>query len=214
MRIACLTSTSRFFLPDGYWRSPGGEYNLTFDDGPFPETTPRLLDLLGEFNVLATFFFTGENCERYPELVSLTAEAGHEIGNHSSSHRPFPLMSAKTIESEIDKTNELIFDLTGKAPASFRPPYGIIDGRAAKALRERSMTPVYWGTLAEDWLPQGAQRVASRTIRQLKGDTLIVLHEGRSLSDQCTGATEILLEHARDQGLTFDTVAGSLASQK
>ncbi|HEY9775138.1 MAG TPA: polysaccharide deacetylase family protein [Planktothrix sp.] len=212
-KMELLKFLCKRILPHGHWGAPKaapGETPhlvLTFDDGPFPETTLPLLELLDEEQVKATFFVMGRRVQKHQELLQKIAERGHQIGNHSFSHQFMPAMSTKKIEYEIESTNQLIKDATGSTPLIFRPPFGLIDHRAARMLQERSMKMVYWGAVSEDWLGIGEPRVVRRTLRRLQHGSMIVLHEGRTIANQTLGATRKIIQQAKLQGYTFDKIA-------
>lgn len=210
MRLKILAPMGRLVLPRGYWHDPDSSAcHLTFDDGPFPETTPALLEMLAQAGIKATFFFCGRNILRYPHLVEMAARDGHEIGNHTHNHLPLLSISNRTFEHELDRTNELIEDITGMAARVFRPPYGIINKNKAQAVAERNMSLVYWGAIAEDWNPVGAREVTRRIMAQARPGALIVLHESKLFASQCLDSTRMILEKAKARNLTFDIIARS-----
>ena len=98
---------------------------LTYDDGPNPPHTQALLKMLAQHGVTATFFLKGRNVEAFPESVQAVAQAGHEIGNHSYSHRPMLSLSQSAMREELVRTSDLIENLLGQRPVLFRPPYGL-----------------------------------------------------------------------------------------
>ncbi len=176
---------------------------MTFDDGPHPETTPGLLETLAEHGIKATFFLIGSQALRHENLVEQIAAAGHTVGNHSLSHRFMPLLPTRVLEQEIDQTNGHLASITGKAVEFFRPPYGIIDSRAADCLRERSMTPVYWGPVPVDWEAPGARRVVDRVMRRLSTRSLVVLHEIGLIGSQTILAAKEIICKGRGLGFEF-----------
>ena len=119
------------------WRGPraGRRLALTFDDGPDPEWTPRLLDALGTSGVRATFFLIGERADRAPALVRRMIAEGHEVGNHSWSHRSLWLCGPRTTAAEIGRAHERLAALTGTPPRHFRPPWGMVNAAMFRALR-------------------------------------------------------------------------------
>ena len=210
-RIELLTQLGKAILPRGYWgkaSEPDCDPHvlLTFDDGPHPATTPALLRLLEQFGIHATFFLIGANCERYPDLVRAIHEGGHVIGNHTFNHLPMTFMSSAQIEQEIRRTNEVIESITGQAPSLFRPPFGIMDHRAGRVLRELQMTPVYWSSAPEDWNIPGAHRVIRRVMWKIADGTLIVLHEGALLAGQTIPAAREILSRCQVMGYQFSKV--------
>jgi peptidoglycan/xylan/chitin deacetylase (PgdA/CDA1 family) len=210
-KIDLMTVLGKRVLPAGFWGrgavdSSRPHVMLTFDDGPHPATTPLLLDLLEEFGVRATFFLIGTNCRKYPELVRAIHDAGHIIGNHTYNHLPMTFMSTAQIEREIISTNHIIEEITGEAPHIFRPPFGIMDHRAGKCLKELGMTPVYWGSAPEDWAGPGAHRVIRRVMWKIADGTLIVLHEGATLAGQTIPAAKEILYRCQTLGYSFSKV--------
>jgi len=211
-RMGLLTRLGRDHLPEGYWGDAaavagGGEsarrLYLTLDDGPCPHTTPWLLEALAEAGVTATFFLVGAQAARHEHLVEKIAAAGHAIGNHSWNHWFLPMLTTGRLEGEIDRTNSVISAVTGCQPLLFRPPYGIIDRRAAACLRERGMQPVYWGAVPEDWDSPGADRVVDRVMRQVDHGSMIVLHEQRPLAEQTIAAAKEIICRGKELGFEF-----------
>src|SRR5205085_11172613 len=112
---------------------------LTFDDGPDPEWTPRILETLARRDVPATFFVVGERAKRAPDVVRTIAAAGHDLGNHSWSHPNLWFCTPSRTAAEIDPTQDLLADLTGTAPRYFRPPWGIVNMPMFAMLRRRRL---------------------------------------------------------------------------
>lgn len=210
-KMEMLTKLGKQILPDGLWghaettcQEPS--VYLTFDDGPHPQTTPQLLRLLEEEGIHATFFLIGRNCARFPELVKEIDQAGHTIGNHSFSHSLLPALTNKQLEQEIVLTNRVIEGITGKAPKFFRPPFGLMDHRGGRILKERGMTAVYWGSVSDDWTKPGEHRIVRRVMWKIKDGTLIVLHEGSNLGKQTLGAAGEIIRKAKALGYRFRKV--------
>jgi peptidoglycan/xylan/chitin deacetylase (PgdA/CDA1 family) len=225
VRMQWLTGIGRCILPPGYWGhensaqeistiggATDGEKNLylTFDDGPNPDTTAALLELLEAEGVLATFFLIGTEVARFPDLARAVCAKGHTIGNHSLNHNFMPSMPTRMIEREIRHTNALLEKATGRKPKLFRPPYGMIDKRGAACLKELDMRIVYWGAVPEDWQGVGAARVVERVCRKLADGSLIVLHEGSHIASQTLEATREIVARAKAQGYTFKALPESI----
>jgi peptidoglycan/xylan/chitin deacetylase (PgdA/CDA1 family) len=204
-----VTAVVKQVLPGGYWRANARTgansktVNLTYDDGPSPATTAQLLELLEQEGVQATFFFIGENIQRFPELVKAVHDKGHTVGNHSLSHPFFPGLTRRRMAHEIDETNRLIEAITGVKPHLFRPPYGFIDGRGAKLLKARHMCPVYWGAVTQDWRNIGEEAVVQHIMGRLPFAPLIVMHEGEDIADQCLKSTATILSRVKRLGYHF-----------
>lgn len=213
-KIDFLTGVGKSILPAGFW---GGHWDtpaepadppvyLTFDDGPDPNTTPQLLDLLESSGIGAIFFLIGEKVERHPDLVQRIKAAGHTVANHSYSH-PFLLsLSTAALEEQIERTNVAIKDITGEEPTFFRAPYGFMDKRAGDCLKERNMKPVYWGAAPEDWSAPGTHRVVRRVLWKLTPGTVVVLHEGYGLGEQTIAAAKQIICSANERGLRMAQV--------
>ena len=167
-------------------RSPG-ELALTFDDGPTPAWTPRLLDILSSNDVRATFFLMGSHAQAEPELTRRIVTAGHLIGNHSWSHLNLALTAAKRVEEELARTSEALEQITGVAVKYFRPPFGARRPVVFRLARSLGMVPVLWNAMTSDWSEPSADVIAMRLIHaidraQRRGRAAnIVLHDGNHL---------------------------------
>ncbi|PWT96995.1 MAG: hypothetical protein C5B53_08600, partial [Candidatus Melainabacteria bacterium] len=160
-------------------------------------------ELLADEEVSATFFLIGSQAGKYPELVESIAAHGHAVGSHSLSHKLMPLLTAREIESEIQRANIIFHELLGETPKLFRPPYGVLDQRAAQYLGELGMKIVYWGAVPEDWAQIGAERVTRKVLRKLTDGTIVVLHEQSRIADQTLAATKQIIRAGKQQGFTF-----------
>jgi peptidoglycan/xylan/chitin deacetylase (PgdA/CDA1 family) len=204
-----LTQLGQRIMPDGVWGAKAcwldrpEQLCLTFDDGPDPYTVPRLLELLEEEKVKATFFVVGSRVARQEKLVAKIAQAGHSIANHSYTHEFLPLLSVKRLEHEIISTNKLVYEISGTTPKLFRPPFGIMDQRVADCLKEQGMSTVYWGAVPEDWLFPGSDRVVRRVMRRVNHGALIVLHEGRQIAQQTVAAAKEIIFRGKQLGYEF-----------
>jgi peptidoglycan-N-acetylglucosamine deacetylase len=164
-------------------RKPG-ELALTFDDGPNPAWTPRLLDELAGHGIKATFFLLGSRAEAEPELVRRIAAAGHLIGNHSWSHPNLALASGDRVLQELMRTSALIEDLIGAPVRFFRPPFGARRPAVLRIGRQLGMRPVLWNAMTSDWSGRPAEQIAEQLTARI--DRLerrgwaanIVLHDG------------------------------------
>lgn len=216
LKMDWITFFGKRVLPRGFWGPPSASMRpedrhlyLTFDDGPSPDTTLPLLDLLDEEDIKATFFVMGNRTEGAPELVAEMHKRGHAVGNHTYSHLFLPSLSTKKIEHEIHTTSERIFEITGQEPVLFRPPFGLVDQRGAAISNERKMQTIYWGAVSEDWLGIGEQRVISRTMGRVSHGSLIVLHEGRRIAKQTIASTREIIRQSKARGYTFHPIPPS-----
>lgn len=165
-----------------------GELALTFDDGPNPAWTPRLLDILATHDVRATFFMVGRFADVEKELVRRIADAGHLIGNHSWSHPNLARTASARVLEELRKTSDTLEQITGKPVRYFRPPYGGRRPYVLKTAREMGMTPVLWNAMTSDWSDPSADRIAERLTKKIDNNeqegwaSTIVLHDGGHIS--------------------------------
>ncbi|WP_284749240.1 polysaccharide deacetylase family protein [Amycolatopsis sp. RTGN1] len=149
---------------------------LTFDDGPYPETTPALLAALG--GVRATFFLWGEHAAAHPALVRAIAAAGHTIGNHTWTHPRLTGLDAGTRDEEVRRTQDLLAELTGTRPALFRPPYGDTGPTVAETIAGHGLTEVLWTVDTRDWDGASADEVEAAASLVEPGG-VVLMHEGR-----------------------------------
>jgi peptidoglycan/xylan/chitin deacetylase (PgdA/CDA1 family) len=164
-----------------------GELALTFDDGPNPKCTPRLLDVLGEHEVKATFFMLGGRAQTEPELVRRVAAEGHLIGNHSWSHPNLARTGTQRVREELTRTSETLEQITGERVKYFRPPFGARRPVVFRIARELGLRVVTWNAMTSDWSEPSADRIAGelrKKIDRLGSRGLaanIVLHDGGHL---------------------------------
>ncbi|PKL50273.1 MAG: hypothetical protein CVV42_03190 [Candidatus Riflebacteria bacterium HGW-Riflebacteria-2] len=140
---------------------------LTFDDGPHPRTTPKILEILKRRHVRAIFFVLGLQAAKYPELVKQIHDEGHLIGNHSYSHRNLAQISDRDLNTELDRTSSLIESITGCRPEYLRPPYGAMNKKVLAAARQRGMKITLWTIDPKDWLQKNEASILQQTERQL-----------------------------------------------
>lgn len=163
------------------------ELALTFDDGPNPAWTPRLLDLLAEHDVRATFFMMGSHAQSQSDLVKRIAATGHVVGNHSWSHPNLARSPAARVREELKRTREILEQITGAKIRYFRPPYGARRPIVFRIARELALEPVLWNAMTTDWKEPSSEQIAARLV--IKIDRLewrglaanIVLHDGNHL---------------------------------
>lgn len=146
---------------------------ITFDDGPGPYTE-RLLDGLLERNVKATFFLIGESAEQYPDVVKRMHEEGHLIGNHTYSHIELACVPLQKAVEEINKTNNIIKEITGEDTEYIRPPYGYWTKELAKNV---DMEPILWDVDPRDWSVLDEQKVTCHIVKNIEEGDIILLHD-------------------------------------
>lgn len=186
-----------------------GELALTFDDGPNPACTPRLLDILAQGHVRATFFLIGRFAENQPALTRAIAERGHIIGNHSWNHPNLSLISSRRIRDELVQTKDLLEQITSRPIQFFRPPYGARRPYVLRLARELGMIPVMWNAMTSDWSQRDPDRIAQRLEKKIDANdgrglaSNIVLHDGGHLAlntdrhPSVTAAEKLLARYAQ-----------------
>lgn len=183
---------------------------LTFDDGPDPVFTPRLLDLLREKQVKATFFVVGKRAQQHPEIVRRAWEEGHLIGNHTWSHRNlFCFLTPRRLRSEIELGSEAIRQICGVRPRYFRSPVGLRHPLLRQALKQAGLEFVTWRIRSLDTVIDDPHKLSHRILSRVASGDIILLH------DRLPGGTEAMLEmlpglidKLRERGFNF-VLAGS-----
>jgi peptidoglycan-N-acetylglucosamine deacetylase len=161
-----------------------GELALTFDDGPNPACTPRLLNLLAQYGAKGTFFLLGSFAKQEPGLTKQIADGGHLIGNHSWSHPNLSLSAPARIREELRRTRETLEQLIGQPIRYFRPPFGARRPYVLRTARRMGMTPVLWNAMTSDWKEPSPDRIAERLTEKIEANhrrgraSNIVLHDG------------------------------------
>ncbi len=156
---------------------------LTFDDGPHPEITPQILDILDNYHVKAIFFVIGKNVKKYPDLLKEIGDRGHLIGNHSYSHSStFDFFSVPKMLEDVKDANKLIESITSKKPEFFRPPFGITNPRIRKLLRKTSMISVGWSFRSYDTTKRSNERIIQHMKKDLKGGEILLFHDSMKRS--------------------------------
>ena len=198
---------------------PAGPYDcakvkcvaLTFDDGPNPATTPKLLDILKENGVHATFFVQGNRATLNKSIVTRIAAEGHVVGNHSYSHPQFWYMDAAGIRSQITRTNTLIKKATGKRPVLLRPPYGESNPTIRSIAGQLGMAQILWSVDPLDWKDKDANTVATRVQKMVKPGAIVLSHD---LYPTTVEAYKTIIPALRAKGYVFVTVPQLLKSLK
>ena len=172
---------------------------LTFDDGPKEGTTDRLLDGLRERGAAATFFLVGDQAVLYPDLVRRMKEEGHQVGNHTWSHRRLvgdPLQ----MQAEINKMDQLLREILGEGEYWLRPPYGLIDETAAKQV---TVPMVKWSVDPRDWESRSREKITAAILGSVSPNSIVLLHD---IYDASVDAALEVVDRLQEQGYWFVTV--------
>lgn len=182
---------------------------MTFDDGPHPANTPRLLDMLRARNIKATFYVIGRNVDLYPAVVRRTVAEGHEIGNHSYTHRLLSKLGDAELRQEMARTRDAISRAAGVQPRTMRPPYGGLLQRQRELVHAEFGNPtILWSVDPLDWKRPGPSVVASRIIAGTTPGGIVLAHD---LHSQTVDAMPAALDGLLRQGYRFVTVSQLLA---
>jgi peptidoglycan-N-acetylglucosamine deacetylase len=201
---------SSFWIPT-LWRSsrPARAVALTFDDGPDACFTPRVLDILADKQVPATFFVVGERAERHPDVIRRAHDMGHAIGNHSHTHSlRFHFRHGSGLRREIGACNRAIRSAIGLEPRLFRSPQGLKTPALGDALRERDMIAIGWQVRGMDYLFRDPERIARRIVDGAVDGGVLLLHDGGGLQGSMDRSATIralplVIDGLRARGFTF-----------
>ncbi|MFE9257722.1 polysaccharide deacetylase family protein [Streptomyces sp. NPDC006879] len=181
---------------------------LTFDAGPGRDT-PQLLDLLKREEVPATFFLLGKNhVLRHPDTVRRIAAEGHEVANHTWTHKVLTGLDGAGIRAELEKTQEAIARVTGRRPTLMRPPQGRTDEEVARICKELGLAQILWNATAKDFSTTDSALITRRILASAKPDGIILLHD---IYDGTVPAVPGIIDELKRRGYTFVTVPQLLA---
>lgn len=184
---------------------------ITFDDGPHPEGTPRMLEALAHYEAKATFFLVGEQVAKRPALARLIATQGHGIALHGYQHRPHPLRSTGEMIEDFNRGLAAIEDAIGARPRLHRPPFGIYSRASLAIARERELQPLLWSKWGKDWRKVTTpEQISARVLDGVTPGDVILLHDADYYSARCShrrtaAALPEILKTLKSAGL--DTVA-------
>jgi peptidoglycan/xylan/chitin deacetylase (PgdA/CDA1 family) len=195
----------------------GGRVALTFDDGPHPEMTRRVADLLEAGGHRGTFFVIGRRAEAQGELLAELVRRGHGLGNHSFSHaHTLPFFAVPKLASDLERAQSLFERTAGVRPRWFRPPVGILSPRVVGAARVAGLELVGWSGTARDGIATTVEEAQARLVRRLKPGAILVMHDGAERGDRAPIAAAVLagvLDEMARRGLrsvTLDELLGGV----
>jgi peptidoglycan-N-acetylglucosamine deacetylase len=208
--------TARFSRPHGQggsygveviWQLPMAEPTVavSFDDGPDPRYTPKVLDVLKRRGVPATFFTIGIHADAYPDLVRRARDEGHEIGNHTWSHPDLSQVTQREADWQLSRTHDLLGKVVGQSPTLFRPPYGKLDCVGLLAAAARGYRVTLW---SETLRGAHAGQDAAATVRDIGNGGIVLMHDsGPAASMALVGVLDSFLVRLQRRGFTFATVS-------
>ena len=170
---------------------------ISFDAAWGADYTKDLLDILKKYEVKTTFFLVGFWIDKYPEMVKLIDEEGHEIGNHSSKHPHMSQLSKDQITNELKKTSDKIEALTNKKVTLFRPPFGDYNNTLIETSREMGLQVIQWDVDSLDYKDYGADAIVKRVLSKVKNGSIVLFHNNATYTKE---ALPIILENLQKEG--------------
>ncbi len=180
---------------------------LTFDDGPHPRYTPKILELLEKYDVKATFFMIGSNAKFYPETARAVKNAGHEIGNHTYKHPHMLRLSEKELWNEIKETERVFSEIGLDKPTLFRPPEGYRTKEQCGLLEKEGYRVVVWSLDTHDWKGSASSDIVRYVTSNIRGGDIILFHDYISGQNTTIAALEQLIPKLLKDGYKFVTVS-------
>ena len=190
---------------------------LTFDDGPSPVWTPKILDELKKAGVKATFFMIGEHVEKYPDVARRVAEEGHEIGNHTIDHHVLVYYKMDELEKEIKDNEKIIKTITGQTTRYFRPPKAWLTAKEKKKIREMGYKTVLWTLNSKDWVTFDDKYIIRYILNHIKPGDIILFHDSGGVftaeggnRNETVKTIAQLTQKLKEKGYSFVTITDLL----
>ena len=185
----------------------GKKIALTFDDGPHPRLTQKVLDVLDKYSIKATFFVIGVNVKNYPKQLEMIIDKGHEIGNHTYSHNLLKSIPKEKIEKEISDTEREINKIREYDLKLLRPPCGFYDEKLEKIAMDKGSKIVLWSIDTLDWSHASAKNMSRKILKNAKDGDIILFHDYVSGEYNTPEALEIIIPILLEKGYEFVTVS-------
>ncbi len=167
-------------FPSVLWHTNESSVHLTFDDGPHPSATPKVLEILNRRKIKATFFLVGESVQLHSNLAREISAAGHSIGNHTLAHQMMFLRSKSIQQHQIHQTNAIIEESLGLKPRYFRPPYGYFDFQTLRLAKAEGHRVVMWDVDARDFAVSRPDSLIRAVLRETKPGSILLFHDNES----------------------------------
>ena len=180
-----------------------GTVYLTFDDGPHPTWTPKVLAVLRKYGVKAVFFEIGQNVARYPSITRSLRTYGNKIGNHTWSHPDLTTLSTASVTWQLNRMESSL----GYRPRCVRPPYGATNSRIATIIANRGQRQILWTVDPRDWSRPGTSTIVNRVLANVRAGSRILMHDGGGDRSQSVAALDILIPKLRARGFVIGLMA-------
>lgn len=180
---------------------------LTFDDGPHPKQTEKILKILEKYDIKATFFAIGANIDNYEGPLLEVSKAGHEIGNHTNSHSQLKSMPLEKICFEIEECERKVEKLTGKTTRLLRPPCGMYDDNLIEIANKKEYKIILWNIDTHDWAHCDADTMTKNVVKNVKGGDIILFHDYISGRNDTVQALDRIIPVLKSKGYEFVTIS-------
>lgn len=202
-------SVGKVLFPSILWETSRPAIHLTFDDGPHPLATPKVLDILKARGIKATFFLIGKNVVQFPDIGQRILEEGHSIGNHTYGHSSMVFRSNNFQVNEIQKANDSIQKITGAAPELFRPPYGYFDYTTLKAANSCGHHVVLWSIDSLDFKNLPNENIAKKVVAKAKTGSILLFHDNHLTDAKITALVPMAIDGLLQRGFHFESLTSS-----
>ena len=182
------------------------EIALTFDDGPHPRLTPVILDILAEYGIRATFFMVGENVGYYHEAARAVVEAGHEVGNHTFSHRKFDRMGEEELLREISACESALSEVTDSPVRLIRPPEGQVSDTMRRVMGTLDYRVILWDVDTRDWAHTSPEEISRHILETVEAGDIILMHDFIGYNSPTPEALRRVIPALLERGFRFVTV--------
>lgn len=183
------------------------EIALTFDDGPHPRYTPIILDILEEYGIKATFFMVGENVKYYESTAQAVIDAGHEVENHTFTHKCMGKLNSSDMRREIGECEDAIGYLTEYRTRFLRPPEGKMSGMVRDVIRELDYKVILWDVDTRDWAHTPPEDIANNILSSIEAGDIILMHDFIGHNSPTPEALRLVIPELLDRGYKFVTVS-------
>ena len=187
---------------------------LTFDDGPHPRQTYEILNILKKYDIKATFFVIGVNVKNYPNVLKAVAESGHEIGNHTFSHKYVKGENGEKIINDLTQCNKMIYEACGIMPTLFRAPGGLMDDISVSNRQVFAQYKIiYWSIDTKDWDHHSPTQIAQNVLTTIKSGDIILMHDYIGYNSPTAEALELIIPKLLERGYKFVTVSELISAK-
>ena len=186
---------------------------LTFDDGPHPSQTRKILDILDKYGIKATFFAVGVNVDNYGESLKEVALRGHEIGNHTNTHKRVTNLDYDSLKNEFIECESKIKELCGYDTKLLRPPEGMIDAGVKDIARELGYKVILWDIDTRDWAKTPPENIANHVVSKVSSGDIILMHDYIGKNSPTAEALELFIPKLLDMGYKFVVVSELIESE-